>query len=149
MKEVYQTIVDKGNGNCMQAVVASLFEVPLEQIPHFLEIEGGWITTMLDIYKEHGYRWGNFDVQDMPMGEVKKALKHDGGIGGFFYGVVDSLTYPGEATHAVVVDKHLNIIHDPNPNQLAMKLRPEDVKFVHVTRNDWYIDGKTNKFYID
>lgn len=39
MIKVYQTMVDRGHGNCMQAVIASLLEKPLEEVPRFLEQE--------------------------------------------------------------------------------------------------------------
>ena len=45
MIKVYQTIVDRGHGNCMQAVIASLLEKPLEEVPHFLEQES-WFSPL-------------------------------------------------------------------------------------------------------
>lgn len=37
VKKVFQTIVDRGNGNCMQAAVASLLNLELSDVPHFIE----------------------------------------------------------------------------------------------------------------
>lgn len=37
MTPVFQTIIDKQVGNCMQASYASILDLPLEQVPHFLE----------------------------------------------------------------------------------------------------------------
>ena len=36
--------------------------------------------------------------------------------------------------HAVVIDTKLNIIHDPNPNQLALQLNPDDILSFLATR---------------
>jgi len=36
MKKVFQTRVSKENGNCAQAVIASLFELRLEEVPDFV-----------------------------------------------------------------------------------------------------------------
>lgn len=36
MHKVYQTIVDKGRGDCMRAAIASMFELDILQVPHFL-----------------------------------------------------------------------------------------------------------------
>jgi hypothetical protein len=36
MKKVFQTIVDKGRGNCFAACLASLLEIDIENIPDFL-----------------------------------------------------------------------------------------------------------------
>jgi hypothetical protein len=38
MKQVYQTIFTVPGGNCFQAAVASIFEKPLEDIPHFCDL---------------------------------------------------------------------------------------------------------------
>lgn len=41
-------------GNCLQAAVASLLRLPLEQVPHFLQIEDWWLS--LDRFAaRHGY----------------------------------------------------------------------------------------------
>lgn len=35
MKPVYQTTFGEGAGNCFQAALASIFELPLEEVPNF------------------------------------------------------------------------------------------------------------------
>lgn len=39
MIPVYQTIFTVPGGNCLQACLASIFELPLEEVPHFAAIE--------------------------------------------------------------------------------------------------------------
>lgn len=67
------------------------------------------------------------------------AMEHNG----YFYATVPSQTFP-DVSHAVIIDTELKVVHDPNPNQLALKLRPEDVIQVDTVKDDWYIntDGK-------
>ena len=55
MKKVFQTIVDPGNGNCMQAAVASLLELEIEEVPHFLKTHPNPNYAMMKFLKEKGY----------------------------------------------------------------------------------------------
>lgn len=41
MRKVYQTISDFPNGNCFQACVASIFDLPLDAVPHFFAGHAG------------------------------------------------------------------------------------------------------------
>lgn len=127
MKKVFQTIVDRETGNCLQAVVASLFEKKLEEVPHFIvDFGDDWFTKMQEFYKEHGnYNLNILDVaEDVDL--AKKALLIDGGVNGYWGATVKSPTFEG-CYHAVVIDKDLNIVHDPNPNQKSLSLKPEDI----------------------
>ena len=45
----------------------------------------------------------------------------------------------------MVIDKDFNVVHDPNPNQLALKLSPEDVIGFYVTKE--MTIGKTGKCF--
>ena len=36
MKPIYQTIFGGEEGNCTQAAIASILEIPLEDVPHFI-----------------------------------------------------------------------------------------------------------------
>lgn len=149
MKKVFQTIVDKGKGNCMQAVVASLFDLSLEEVPNFIEFDtiqqGNAHYELLKFLKKKkfDYCFINRNAhKDTEM--LKKIAKFDGGINGYFYASVPSQTFEN-GTHAVVIDSDLNIIHDPNPNQLAMNLTPDDVEgFIVITD---IVIGKTGKIF--
>ena len=41
MKKNFQTVVNKGNGNCMQAAIASLLDLELEDVPNFISYPSG------------------------------------------------------------------------------------------------------------
>lgn len=148
MKKIYQTVIDKGTGNCMQAAVASLFELPLNDVPNFILLKENWGNVFRGFFKKHNNECEYFYFPEWDMEEKKKALKYDGGVKGFFFGVVDSQTFK-DVTHAVIVDEELNIVHDPNPNQKALELKPEDVKYVITNRKGWSSNYKEKKFIID
>lgn len=154
MKKVYQTIVDSNNGNCMQAVIASLLEKELDEVPHFLEnyykrenggdVEDHEIHDIIYLWK-HGYRHlicftkHSLRGSKLTMTEVAKL---DGGMDGYFYACVPSQTFK-DITHAVIVNTNLEVVHDPNPNQLAFNCKPEDIEYIY-TVNDWVLDDNGN-----
>jgi len=144
MKKVYQTIVDKDHGNCMQAVVASLFELELDEVPNFIELGDNWMITMMKFFEDRGYDICTIYKQRHDTEELKRIAKFDGGINGYFYGVVNSKLFEG-GTHAVVIDSDLNIVHDVNPSEVYLSCTPEDVVGVMVV-NDMII-GATGKLF--
>lgn len=149
MKKVFQTIVDKGKGNCMQAVVASLFEYSLDEIPNFIEFDGVKDTSsqfeLIKFLRSKGYDYCYINRKTEDTTEfLKEIAKFDGGINGYFYASVPSQTFEG-VSHAVIIDSNLNVVHDPNSNQLAMKLSSDDIEgFIIVTD---LIIGKTGKLF--
>lgn len=134
MTKVYQTVIDKGNGNCMQAAVASLFDMKLEEVPNFIEYEEyKWYDVWVKFWDEKGYSIATYGVKGDLRG-ARKIAKRDGGVNGYFFASVNSLTYPGECTHAVIVDINLNVVHDPNPNGRALALKPKDILTIEVKK---------------
>jgi len=152
MKKVFQTIIDTKRGNCMQAVVASLFDLPLEDVPNFIEISStedtNYFMVMRKFFAERGYN--NLccvnKTEDKDTELLKKIAKFDGGVNGYLYASVPSQTFEN-VFHSVVIDTDLNIVHDPNPNQLALNLKPEDVVDIQITKQ--LIIGKTGKLFTE
>lgn len=138
MKKVFQTIIDPKHGNCMQAVFASLFDDELDNVPNFIEMDS-WHDSMMSYVKSKGYeykgmlhnkKWVTL-CQPTTTGVFSEAkwyapgimnktnLKKHGGVDGLFYAGVCSpklFTWTGLGTHAVIIDKDFNIVHDPNIN---------------------------------
>lgn len=54
MKPVYQTIFGKPHGNCLQACVASLFELELDQVPNFMTFKSDWWDQLVEFCKPRG-----------------------------------------------------------------------------------------------
>lgn len=42
-------------GNCLQAAVASLLELPLDEVPHFVEYDD-WLERLAEFCTAHGYQ---------------------------------------------------------------------------------------------
>lgn len=149
MKKVLQTIVDKGNGNCLQAAAASLFEKDLEEVPHFIQYGIDWWDKLDTFFMEHGYDGIMIlNPQGVPEQQLSMAMEHDGGVNGYWIASVPSQTFD-VGTHAVIIDKDLNIVHDPNPNQKAVALGKEDIIDIYTVKQDWHLhsDGEVLKIY--
>jgi hypothetical protein len=146
MKKIFQTIVDKGHGNCMQAAVASLLELELNDVPNFIVSKTGVLDLMKFLFK-YDYDCTYINRRGDQENEtefLKSVAKFDGGVNGYFYASVPSQTYEG-VYHAVIVDTDLNIVHDPNPNQLALKLTADDVVGFYCMHS--MVIGKTGKLF--
>lgn len=144
MIKVYQKIIDADKGDCLSACTASLFELPLEEVPNFFypygeEIEDyekrfwqrfiRFIKTKLDI--PYFMSWANPNAPEYVSAKTNNfdckfdSLKEQEGIGGLFLASVYSPKYWKKGqTHAVIIDKDFNIVHDPNPNYKDIKYYP-------------------------
>lgn len=123
----------------MQAAIASLFEMFLEDVPNFIELEGQWFNVLSDFYKKRGYELCCFN----PRGNIeltKKVLEVDRGVNGYWYASVPSINLGHDTTHAVVIDKNMNVVHDPNPNNYGHIYKPEDILSIDVCKDNWHID---------
>lgn len=126
MKQIYQTIYGT-SGNCWQAVIASMLELELDEVPNFISFEDSFAVQDAFLLK-HGY----INCNQIPN---PRRLKHFGpdmfneikkysGINGLFKACVYSpgmftpelMCGPNEPTHAVVIDSEFRIVHDPNIN---------------------------------
>lgn len=141
MNKVYQTIIDKDNGNCLQAAIASLLNMKIEDVPHFIGYGDQWQSKMYEFLKENDYKIGktlfNSKYQRLISDDnddcfnyvrihknltlTKSNLKKHGGVDGYFYagvispmfGTINNRWYN---QHAVIIDCDMKIVHDPNPN---------------------------------
>lgn len=67
-------------GNCLQAAVASLLELPLDAVPHFVEHED-WLERLAAFCNAHGYqpvmRWPDTHVAyGMAWGPSERGVRH-------------------------------------------------------------------------
>lgn len=116
MIKVYQTVVDEGSGNCMQAVLASLFEKELSETINVMDYpDPGWHIPFMQWVESVGYSYdGVMNATTEPMQNVMD-LQNGECVKGFFYGVVPSRNFKG-VTHAVIIDCNGVVVHDPNPD---------------------------------
>jgi len=139
MIQVYQNIIDQGNGDCMQAVMASLFEKSMNEVPHFISLGKNWFSEFYKFVNDNGYsydgtlnnkRYSKILSPNQSCFEIKKYYKwsiitksnlhKELGINDLFFASVLSPRYTKSIlkkhiTHAVIIDKNFNIVHDPNP----------------------------------
>lgn len=138
MKKILQERVNREDGDCARAVIASLFDKDISEVPQFFP-DGTQAYEIVKFFKSQGFEDVTFyNRRDDRFPTIEEVAKYDGGFNGYFYASVPSQTFEG-VSHAVIVDIDLNIVHDPNPNQLALKLSPKDVNLIIVT-GSWHIN---------
>ena len=124
MIPVVQQIVGDGKdkrpmGDCLRACLASIFELPLEEVPHVAASPRGWWSATQDWLRPRGL-W--METLEYTVPSEKPIPKGERYPAGWWIAVVDSQLFEG-ATHAVVMrglyvdgtsDPHL-VVHDPSP----------------------------------
>lgn len=98
----------------MQAVVASLLELELCQVPHFrLFPDSIWFNFYYYFMYAAGWKY-------VGCSQANNSLLEDGGwINGYFDACVPSKNYPPEMgiVHAVIIDETGLVVHDPHPGK--------------------------------
>lgn len=136
MTPVFQEIFCGTRGDCLKAAMASILDLPLSEVPHFIEHDD-WFGALTDFMWQRGYEYSNYAINPNREMEqsAKESYEHFGhelwgeGIGGFFEATVYSpglYTKENPVCHAVIVDKNFNIVHDPNPNYKGVKYPEAD-----------------------
>jgi predicted RND superfamily exporter protein len=123
MKPVYQTVVDKGLGNCMQAAIASMFELELDDVPNFVL----WADNLEWYHKYTNFMQAKgFDVETISCNTnfvtketIYEDLKRAKCINEAIYCSVKSSIFEG-GSHAVLINNRGIVIHDPNPNKFFL-----------------------------
>lgn len=117
--------------------MASLFDKKLDEVPNFityaheaLMVRIKWIRLMG--YDFHGqvtnYRQLGMSGENV----LTEMMQEAEGINGFFYAsvyspkyfTIENLVAGNIVTHAVIIDKEFNIVHDPNPGNVGLKEYP-------------------------
>jgi hypothetical protein len=110
MIPVFQTNTSPIDGNCFQACVASIFELSLDEVPHFCKkVEGDqWWYDFRDWLSDKNYSCANEKISEE---NGKEWLDWLNAIDCYGIGSIKS----GNLYHAVVV-KGSKIIHNPWPS---------------------------------
>lgn len=105
MTPVMQTVFGQRSGNCMQAAVASLLDLPLETVPHFFD--------QVDVEDVHAARigWEKFAEFFASFGTVMSMHR---GEGAFAFPHIATGVSPRGIHHAVICDG-FQLLHDPHP----------------------------------
>lgn len=116
MKPVMQTITSKSRGDCLRAVIASLFELEIEQVPHFRLFQGRWFRVYSAFLDGIGYECigtGHFKAKGYT---PRSEHLIDCNVGGYVEASVPSKNHEA-CTHAVVMDLDGLVVHDPHPGK--------------------------------
>ena len=118
MNPVDQTIVSKEDGDCTRACVASILDLTIEQVPHFLRFKATWFNHISGFFWTMGYKFEGtaYLYKD---GKSKKhchSLWKTPSIKGYFIATVPSKTFDNIG-HSVIINKKGIVVHDPNPNK--------------------------------
>lgn len=102
-------------GDCWKTCIASLMELPMEDVPHFVEHGDLWWDVTQAFIKaiagnDKELRWWE-DVNAVPAG-------HEFLIG-------TGVSPRGDFQHAVIVDHSAKVVHDPHPSRAGLAGPPE------------------------
>jgi hypothetical protein len=143
MTPVFQTLFggayDEIPGNCWQAIIASLLDLPLEDVPHFM-LHDDFQKSHDDFLLTKGFINHTYLNNPLRLGvngcfiEFQEKVINSEGVNGFFSATVYSPRYftpeglcnydKPMGAHAVIIDKGFNIVHDPHPEYQGIKQYP-------------------------
>lgn len=140
MKPVFQQIVDARDGDCLSACLASLLELPIEDVPKFARDAAGDGSAMMDRCREWVAERGlalvyiHIEKNDDPMlvdcihpvfgglaGAPCIASGRSGNVPGVQHAVVGQLGSMGMS---------FEMTHDPNPAGKGIVGRPQGLYFL-------------------
>jgi hypothetical protein len=93
-------------GNCLQAVIASVTEKSLEEVPHFAAMaDDVWFDNTCNFLNEHGFNIYDCEIEEVP--HVKEN-----------YVLVVGKS-PRGVSH-VVIYQNGQLVHDPHPSRAGI-----------------------------
>lgn len=117
---------DGQQGDCMRAVLGSLLDIPIVDVPHFAQLDadgaGNFWIMVAEFCRSHGYAFAMFKGGRFSWSE--DAVYH--GIGG---------VSPRDPNgHHAVVGRNGQVFHDPHPTRDGLAGDPADWYFYFLTR---------------
>jgi hypothetical protein len=118
MKRVNQSILTVPGGDCFRACVASIFELPLELVPHFLAgagIEDNWTDAqwlgLVQFAQARGYHPWWIDTEKDPTGDARERLAELERSAGYYVATLRPC-HGSRVAHCVVM-QHGRVVHNP------------------------------------
>ena len=142
MIPIDQTIVSRGDGDCTRACVASILDLTIEQVPHFLRFKDTWFNHLTSFFWTMGYR-SEGTAHLYKEGKSKPhchSLYKTPSIKGYFIASVPSKTFENIG-HSVIINKKGIVVHDPNPNKRWQDINVRKSKELE----DWMMWDKRKK----
>lgn len=107
--------VEEQRGNCLQAVIASLLDLPLDAVPHFVQdhvdSDGckDWWDSLVEFVRSHGWNpYAAVPVSDYPDQHLFVSGPSPRGVGD------DGLWH-------VVIYRSGEMVHDPHPSREGLR----------------------------
>lgn len=102
-------------GDCWKTCIASLLELPMDEVPHFVEFGDLWWDVTQTFIKSYAgedkeLRWWE-DINEVPDG-------HE-------YLIGTGASPRGDFQHAVIVDRSKQVVHDPHPSRAGLAGDPD------------------------
>jgi hypothetical protein len=124
----FVNIPGKQYGDCMRACIASLMDMPICLVPHFLRDAGGdapdfW-NRIYDFVEEHG--WDFYPSQ--PAYLSRHATQMDG------YHIIGGPSPRGNDLLHAVVGRHGKIVFDPHPSRAGLAGDPSEWTFDYLVK---------------
>jgi hypothetical protein len=116
MKPVDQTIIDKEDGDCTRACLATILELPIDAVPNFIRYKEKWFKIFWPFLNSLGYEYYGVGFplgEEYPKGHI---LVDEPNIDGYVIASVPSKSFE-ETGHSVVMNLDGEVVHDPNPNK--------------------------------
>ena len=114
-------------GDCQRAVIASLLELPLEEVPHFNGLSKGDSCEFHELLQEfvgkHGYIW-----YSTPFFSGAMAFGSDHAV----YHEIAGPSPRDPNTYHAVVGRNGQIVHDPHPDNTGLAGEPKDWTFAFL-----------------
>jgi hypothetical protein len=119
MKPVDQTRFGNPGGNCFQAALASILELPLEEVPDFCNEnwDGDWASDLNEWLSARGLLCVCFDVKEMDADWITWMTDKCYCLASVISAITEG------ATHAVVYYKGC-VVHDPHPSRRHLQSKP-------------------------
>jgi hypothetical protein len=95
-------------GNCFTACLASILDMPIEQVPNFIDFGQDWFEPFYKFLREHGFEYHG-------LRHGTDALTYEPGIDGYYIVGGKSHREFAMSGHAVVF-RHGKMIFDPHPS---------------------------------
>lgn len=124
MIPIMQTIIGNRNGDCLRAAIASVLELDILKVPHFVGICHGCEKSC---HEERCYKW-HYALQDFieeqgfkMVGWTKDLSVLDGHLDNYPFGEFFIIVYtPKDQEAHAIVSQGDRVIHDPNPSPGSM-----------------------------
>lgn len=105
-------------GDCIRAVIASLLDLPIAQVPHFAQDERvevfGFYTQLDEFLEQHGY---DMAWNASPIYHLKKGMA--------IYHCISGPSPRDETVHHAVVGRNCHVFFDPHPSRLGLGGDPQ------------------------